>query len=477
MAQQLYFSRDSEMALEIGTKRWTIPVLEGFSFSQATNVSEIGLNEMESTAGVSRRGRRAFNDSLSAAEFSFSTYVRPFISQGAGAPGAPGDKEAGGAALKHHAVEEALWALFGGPATYASDTFTDQFQASTAEARINLLSSNVSTLGPDNDAANIYFRIGKGSTAIVYKLAGVVLNEATINFDIDGIAQIDWSGMASKIESESSPGTPHTMPTIDINEAYAATTNFIRNRLTTLGIKLGTVSTPAITNEGTGYSSTPTVTIAAPAAGTQATGVAIMNTAGTGVKRIQLTNTGQGYVAGDTYTCTIGNANSGTDHATATIELNASQDPDEDATLELETNYGLTLTGGSITMSNNVTYTTPEELGIVNIPVGHVTGSRAISGSFTCYLADDDTNSTSSKDFFDDMASLTTATANKFDLTFAIGGIAGTPRLEIHCPQAHVDIPTHAVEDLISIETTFNALPSSLDSADDADLRYVGKAY
>ena len=77
MAQQLYFSRDSEMALEIGTKRWTIPVLEGFSFSQATNVSEIGLNEMESTAGVSRRGRRAFNDSLSAAEFSFSTYVRP----------------------------------------------------------------------------------------------------------------------------------------------------------------------------------------------------------------------------------------------------------------------------------------------------------------------------------------------------------------------------------------------------------------
>jgi hypothetical protein len=145
--------------------------------------------------------------------------------------------------------------------------------------------------------------------------------------------------------------------------------------------------------------------------------------------------------------------------------------------MEIEMNYDLTLTGGSITMSNNVTYTTPEELGIVNVPVGHVTGSRAVSGSFTCYLAEDSANSTSSKDFFDDMSALTTATSNKFDLTFAIGGAAGTPRLEIHCPQAHVDIPTHAVEDLISIETTFNALPSTLDIADDADLKYVGKAY
>ena len=476
MAQQLYFSRDSEMALEIGSDVWTIPVLEGFSFSQATNVSDIGLNEMESTAGVSRRGRRAFNDSLSAAEFSFSTYIRPFISQGG--TDTEGYKEAGGTALKHHAVEEALWALFGGPAAYASDTFTDQFVASTTETRINLLSSNVSTLGPDGDTANIYFKIGKGSTSIVYKLSGVVLNEAAINFDIDGIAQIDWSGMASTIASEDD-GSPITMPTIDINEAYAATTNFIRNRLTTLGIKLGTVSTPVITNEGTGYSGVPTVSIpdCALASGTRAVGVAIMNAAGTGVKRIQLTEVGQGYVAGDTFTCTIGNADSGSDHATATVELNSSQDPDEDALLELETGYDLTLTGGSITLTNNVSYTTPEELGIVNVPVGHVTGSRAVSGSFTCYLADDDTNATASKDFFDDMAALTTATANKFDLTFAIGGAAGTPRLEIHCPQAHVDIPTHAVEDLISLETTFNALPSTLDIADDADLKYVGIAY
>ena len=121
MAQQLYFSRDSEMRVKIGSDVWSIPVLEGFSFSQATNVSEVELNEMESTAGVSRRGRRAFNDSLSAAEFSFSTYVRPFKSAGSGAG------KADDTADMHHAVEEVLWALFTGPATYSDFSFTDQF--------------------------------------------------------------------------------------------------------------------------------------------------------------------------------------------------------------------------------------------------------------------------------------------------------------------------------------------------------------
>ena len=82
MAQQLYFSRDTKVYVEIGSDVWEIPVLDGFSFSQATNSSEITLAEMESVGGVSRRGRRAFNDSLAPAEWSFSTYVRPFISAG-----------------------------------------------------------------------------------------------------------------------------------------------------------------------------------------------------------------------------------------------------------------------------------------------------------------------------------------------------------------------------------------------------------
>ena len=63
---------------------YRVPVLEGFSFSQTTNSTDVTLSEMESSAGVSRRGRRVFNDSLAPAEWSFSTYIRPFNSGGGG---------------------------------------------------------------------------------------------------------------------------------------------------------------------------------------------------------------------------------------------------------------------------------------------------------------------------------------------------------------------------------------------------------
>ena len=82
MAEFLHFSRDSRLYMEKDGYLWSIPVLDGFSFSQATNSSEITLNEMEDSSGRSRRGRKMFTDSLSAAEWSFSTYIRPFKSTG-----------------------------------------------------------------------------------------------------------------------------------------------------------------------------------------------------------------------------------------------------------------------------------------------------------------------------------------------------------------------------------------------------------
>ena len=73
MAQVLYFSRDTKMYVEIDSAVWEIPVLDGFSFSQGANSTEVVLSEAESSAGVSKRGRRVFNDSLAPAEWSFST--------------------------------------------------------------------------------------------------------------------------------------------------------------------------------------------------------------------------------------------------------------------------------------------------------------------------------------------------------------------------------------------------------------------
>ena len=126
MADQLYFSRDTRLFVQMrnqdaeddGTAGagtfWELPILDGYSFSQTTNTSEILLSEMESTKGISRRGRRMFTDSLAPAEWSFSTYIRPFKSKSS--PGT-GIKTAD-AATDVHSVEEVLWAAMAGADVY-----------------------------------------------------------------------------------------------------------------------------------------------------------------------------------------------------------------------------------------------------------------------------------------------------------------------------------------------------------------------
>ena len=362
MADTLYFSRDTKVYVKIGSAIWEIPVLDGFSFSQATNASEITLNEMSDTNGNSRRGRQMFTDSYAPAEWSFSTYARPFASAGSGAGAAD-------SSAKHHAVEEVLWALMVGAGTYASNTFPG-FTADTTDLDITFSGSNKTTLG----TADIFFVMGgAGSgTKTTYKIANCCVNEASLDFDIDGIATINWSGMGTII-------TEDTAPTATVYEGVSGTGNFIRNRLTSLAVTTGM----------------------------------------------------------------------GGNHPAA---------------------YDLVLTGGNVTISNNMTFLTPETLGVVNQPLGHVTGTRTISGNFTCYLnADDD----SSAELFENIIEDVTKITNDFTLLFKVGG-SSTPRIELNLAQCHLEVPTHSIDDVISLETNFHALPSTIDGTDELTIKYVG---
>ena len=147
-------------------------------------------------------------------------------------------------------------------------------------------------------------------------------------------------------------------------------------------------------------------------------------------------------------------------------------------------NYNLTLTGGNITISNNISYLVPEELGSVNIPIEHVTGGRTVNGNFTCYLTLDtdasNCNNGTSVELFNDM---TTSGANKglekvvndFDVTFQVGGaVSNTPRLFVKIPKCHIDVPTHSVEDVISVETNFAAYTTDFNVANEVQLEYYG---
>jgi hypothetical protein len=120
-----------------------------------------------------------------------------------------------------------------------------------------------------------------------------------------------------------------------------------------------------------------------------------------------------------------------------------------------------------------MTFLTPETLGSVNQPLGHVTGTRSVSGNFTCYL-NTPASGASSTDLFEDIIEATTVITNSFDLTFIVGGTGGTPRMEMNMNNCHLEVPTHSIDDIISLETSFHALPTSVDAVDELDLVFVG---
>ena len=423
MAQQLYFSRDSKMFLEFDSFVWEIPVLDGFSFSQATNSSEITLNEMESSAGVSRRGRRAFNDSLAPGEWSFSTYVRPFTAAGA----AQGTGSADPAA-EVHAVEEVLWALMAGADNYGSAAYDKGGSAVLTPGGSNMTvgfgQSNVAQLS----TFNLYFVLGDANRTVM-KLDGCVVGEASIDFDIDGIATIAWSGNAanvvdftgSTITATSAPAFNATTAdgtTIAVGDVFLDSDNGHKLQIVTVKPGSGNVTLGSYVNE------------------------AITSTSNFIRNRL-----------------------------TVLTVTPTTQDPDSDSVNELESSYSLTLTGGNVTISNNITFIVPEELGIVNVPIGHVTGTRNVSGPFTCYLTEDTGTTNASRDFFEDLRSITNVVTNSFALVFKIGGATGTG-LELNMATSHVEIPTHSIEDVISLETNFQALPSTIDGTNEVALTY-----
>ena len=134
------------------------------------------------------------------------------------------------------------------------------------------------------------------------------------------------------------------------------------------------------------------------------------------------------------------------------------------------TTYDINITGGSITVENNVTYVTPETLGIVDKPIGSFTGSRAISGSMTMYL---DTKSSGSNQLLTDLAAATDLVTNAFDMSLFMGGTTA-PNVEYDIPRAHLSIPTIEVGDLISTSVEFMAHGSTLLLGDEMTVVYKG---
>jgi hypothetical protein len=404
MAEKLQLSRNTKVYIRDVDSTltnatpvwWELPVLDGFAFSQGTESIEITLSEAADSNNNTRRGKLAFNTALAPVEWSLTTYVRPFKSVGGRTASVGGfvDNVAGYV----HAVEEPLWAymVMGAGETYTSNTGSTRAAGNNWGSTTTGVWSNTSLMSIDFAKSNktalrtfeMYFAMsstGTGSPDTVYRLVDACVNSVTIDFDIEGIAQLQWAGFAKQItHANSAPFLSGTANSI--TEAVNSTNTFIRNRLTTANV-----------------------------------GTKMTNFGGDGVNNKY---------------------------------------------------YNIILTGGSITIENNITYLTPEELGKVNIPLGHVTGTRSVSGTFTAYL-DDDTSANSSGALLRDMAANTSAARNEFAVLFSIGG-ATAPKVEFNIPTTHLEIPTHNIEDVIGVEVNFMGLPTDISNTNEMSVRYYG---
>jgi hypothetical protein len=282
-----------------------------------------------------------------------------------------------------------------------ADTFTDgtgQWQGNSGTTNVNTqvngatntFNFNASNVSKFSDGFSIYFSFEDTGNTQVYEVTQAVVNSATIDFDIDGIATIQWSGFGKQVVDQKT-----NKPNRTIYEALTNTSNFIRNRISTVDL----VRTDLL--------------VGSPGAGDTSPG-----------------------------------------------------DPSPADT------YTIILTGGSITIENNLTYLVPEELGLVNVPLANVTGPRSISGNITCYLDNDQANDKSGE-LFADLVADTSTVRNVFNMAVNVGG-TGNPSVAFDLPTAHLEVPVINVEDLLTLDVTFHGqvADGNVDNTDEATIIY-----
>ena len=391
-----------------------LQVLDGYSFSQGTASTPITLSE---AGNVPNRGQRAFNTALNPVDLSFSTYIRPRLNTNV------------------TAIEKVLWNALTGSENIDSTgvVVTNITRASTLSPTVTIVGATAFTGYAVGDSINITGVTGTldwnspgvitssngagpytltatmakapatltaalGGTLKVYKgqwaetpsnaytsfvgsnknqlqkfamifmvdtaiyiVDNCALNQAVIDFGLDAISMIAWSGFGTSVNKASTL----TIANLSSATAYNTSANYITNKLS---------STTLISN--------------------------------------------------------IGGASG--------------------------TSYSVTLTGGSITINNNIAYITPSNLGVVNTPIGYYTGTRSITGSLNAYLKTGTAGDTGTL-LSDILTTSTSAPETKFKLQIEIGGSINAVRVELDIPGASLSVPTIDIADVVSTTIGFTA--------------------
>lgn len=450
-----------------------VPVLADYSFTQSTGSETITLNEAGATP---KRGQRSFNISLEQVDLSLPTYIRPYIA---------GD---------HNCVENILWEGITGNAVGVDDNAkpgATYFQADFENSDVHELKK-----------LNVYLVMENSA----YLIDDAVVNTAEVDFNIDAIGMITWSLLGKSITTFPTVAAPTNYPDPDTPGttylAVPSSANFIKNKLST--IELAKLSGTTSAYWTVDYANLLDLTALTDLIDATAY-TADITVDGGSVQTISIDPANLGGAATATVRDVIAEINNQLDDAIVyekagdlVIESSKSGavtsmlvvDGVTNALLDLldTTNfntvgaqtagsgvgksYDVPVTGGSLSIENNITFLTPEELGKINSSIGHFTGTRSISGSLTCYL---NTGSNNSEGLFSDLASDTSTVTQEFEMNLQLGGPA-SPRVEFTMNHANLTIPAIQSDDVISLNIDYTALGNSITDKDEVIVRYYAVA-
>lgn len=451
------------------TNTFEIPVLADYSFTQSTGSETITLNEAGATP---KRGQRSFNISLEQVELSLPTYIRPYISG------------------NHNCVENILWEGVTGAAAGTDVNAlpgTSFFQADFENSDVHELK-----------LLNVYLVMENS----VYRIDDAAVNSAEVDFNIDAIGMITWNLLGKSITTYPTIATPTLYPDPDTpGTTYLAvpgSANFIKNKLSTIElVKMsGTESgyqtidyatlldLTATTNliDATAYTaditvdggSTQTVTIDPANLNSTLTTVAeVITEINNQLEDCIVYESGGDLIfesskSSTTSSILVVDGGVGFELLDKLDTTNFVDVGTPVAGTGAGKSYDVPVTGGSLSIENNITFLTPEELGKINSAIGHFTGTRSISGSLTCYL---NTGANNSEGLFDDLATDTSTVTHEFEMNLQLGGPI-SPRVEFEMNHASLTIPSIQSEDVISLNIDFTALGNSITSKDEVRVRY-----
>lgn len=172
--------------------------VKDFSYNQTSNTVEVGRDTLDPTQERTTDPHLAV---ISPVNFTFTTYVLSTVDTNVTSP------------------EEYLWVSLMG---------SDNLTSTPTQSTIDFADGNVAEL----QNLTLWFDQPTQSEGN-YRIDNAIVDSATITFDINGIAEVQWSGRALSIIQDNTP------PAFTDRTGL---TNYIKNRLTTMTLNMNAVS-------------------------------------------------------------------------------------------------------------------------------------------------------------------------------------------------------------------------------------------